>query len=233
MTYAGPRTSNCKQARRVPRGDAQPTVVEPCPTGFAGVGGVAWHDHAVTDPQPDPTPAPPATPDWWEDPDLAIAVAEIEEFVGTAGWDAAPQMFALVETATLLAAEPGLADSLDATARFTPIAQDPLPADELSDALAAISWPDEVAGCVLSQEIVVLPPTAEESLSADPAVAASEAATHPDRTEARLVAGVLRENGAACLLRLRDRDDQPLRGADLAPNLIAALRMTFAEDAAS
>lgn len=184
----------------------------------------------MTDPHPDPTGTPPPTPDWWEDPDLATAVAEIEEFVGTAGWEAAPQMFALVETAALLAAEPGLADSLDAAARFTPIAQDPLPPGDLSDALAAISWPDEVAGCVLTQEIVVLPPTAQETLSDDPEVAAGEAAAHPDRAEARLVAGVLRDNGAACLLRLRDRDDPPLRGADLAPNLVAALRSTFVDD---
>ena len=48
-------------------------------------------------------------------------------------------------------------------------------------------------------------------------------------TEARLVAGVLRGvRGGACLLRLRGDDDAtPLRGADLAPNLLTALRMTF------
>lgn len=185
----------------------------------------------MTDPEATPSGAPTPTPDWWEDTDLAIAVAEVEEFVATAGWDAAPQMFALVETADLLAAEPGLAGSLDPATRYTPIAQDALPPGELSEALAGISWPAEVAGCVLTQEIVVLPPEAGASLSADPALAAGEAAAHPERTEARLVAGVLRgESGAACLLRLRDRDDDPLRGADLAPNLIAALRATFLDD---
>ncbi len=169
------------------------------------------------------------TPDWWEDPDLAIAVAEVEEFAGAAGWDAPPQLFALVVTSDLLAAQPALAPTLGDAARFTPIAQESLPAGELSEALAQISWPPEVAGCVLVQEIVVLPPEAGTSLSADPATAADEAAGHPDRTEARLAAGVLRAaDGGACLLRLRgEHDDAPLRGADLAPNLLAALRLTF------
>ncbi len=174
---------------------------------------------------------PGGPPDWWEDTDLAIAVAEVEEFAGAAGWDAPPQMFALVATADLIAAEPSLAASLAATARYTPIAQEALPEGELSDALAQISWPPEVSGCVLVQEIVVLPPEAGERLSADPDAAATEAALHPDRTEARLAAGVLRDGrGAACLLRLRgEHDASPLRGADLAPNLIAALRLTFEE----
>lgn len=171
----------------------------------------------------------PTTPDWWEDTDLALAVAEVEEFVGSGGWDAAPQLFALVETAELLAAQPALAEELRGAARYTPVAQDNLPAGELSDALAQISWPPEVAGCVLVQEIVVLPPAAGATLSADPERAASEAAGHPDRTEARLAAGVLREAaGGACLLRLRGQhDDAPLRGADLAPNLLAALHVMF------
>ncbi len=99
---------------------------------------------------------------------------------------------------------------------------------ELSEALAEISWPDEVAGCVLVQEILVLPPEAGRELSGDPSVAANQAAHHPDRTEARLVAGVLRGvRGGACLLRIRGADAPPLRGADLAPNLLTALRMTF------
>ena len=173
-------------------------------------------------------PGPATKPDWWEDPDLAVAVAEVEEFAGSAGWDQPPQLFALVTTAELLKAQPDLAASLG-PAVFTPIAQEALPAGELSEALAQISWPAEVAGCVLVQEIVVLPPGAEEVLSADPAVAAEQAAKHPERAEARLVAGVLRDlPGGACLMRLRgDNDDSPLRGGDLAPNLLNVLRLTF------
>ena len=153
------------------------------------------------------------TPDWWEDPDLAIAVADVEEFAGAAGWDAAQQLFALVVTSELLAAQPALAPTLTAATRFTPIAQESLPAGELSQALSQICWP----------------PEAGASLSADPEAAANQAADHPDRTEARLAAGVLRDaKGGACLLRLRgEHDEAPLRGADLAPNLLKALRMTF------
>ena len=167
-------------------------------------------------------------PDWWEDPDLAAAIAEVEEFAATAGWDARPQLFALVNTAELLAAQPTLASSLGA-AVYTPIAQEALPDGELSDGLAQISWPAEVAGCVLVQEIVVLPPGAEPLLSHDPHIAAEQAARHPDRTEARLTAGVLRDGqGGACLMRMRgEHDDTPLRGGDLAPNLLTALRLTF------
>lgn len=169
-----------------------------------------------------------SAPQWWEDPDLAIAVAEVEEFAGTAGWDQPPALFALVPTADLLAAQPGLADSLGA-AVFTPIAQEALPEGELDDALAQVSWPAEVAGCVLVQEIVVLPPDAAGALSDDPAEAAEQAAAHPARVEARLVAGVLRDAaGGACLMRMRgENDDAPLRGGDLAPNLLEVLRLTF------
>lgn len=169
-----------------------------------------------------------STPDWWEDPDLAVAVAEVEEFAASAGWDAPPQLFALVATADLMAAQPDLAPSLGA-AVYTPIAQESLPEGELSEALAQISWPVEVAGCVLVQEIVVLPPDAGADLSDDPAEAADQAARHPERAEARLVAGVLRDaKGGACLMRMRgEHDDAPLRGGDLAPNLISALHLTF------
>lgn len=191
---------------------------------------------ALPDPLDPASPIPPTeAPYWWEDPDLAAAVAEVEEFAGTAGWDAGPQMFALVRTADLMVAQPQLAGALQDSGVFTPVAQEVLPAGDLSEALATISWPEEVAGCVLVQEIVVLPPSA---LSTEPGsfrdgndveITAEEAAAHPDRAEARLVAGVLRDSkGGACLLRVRGKDDAtPLRGADLAPNLLRALQATF------
>ena len=185
---------------------------------------------------PDPAVAAPY---WWEDPDLAAAVAEVEEFAGTAGWDRAPQMFALVRTSDLLATQPGLSATLSDAGVFTPIAQDVLPAGDLSEALSQISWPDEVGGCVLVQEIVVLPPSAVEAAARpgddaehprnDVEISAEQAAAHPDRAEARLAAGVLRGlKGGACVLRVRGKDDAtPLRGADLAPNLLTALQATF------
>ncbi|MDQ2847286.1 MAG: PPA1309 family protein [Actinomycetota bacterium] len=176
-------------------------------------------------------------PQWWEDPDLATAVAEVEQFAADAGWDASPRLFALVPTVELRAAQPELAGHLAENGVLTPIAQDELPPGNMEKALASIVWPDSVAGCALVQEILVLPPdvAAELAEAADGTAAASAAAGHPRRTEARLVAGVLRGAiGGACLLRVRPsgspdsgNDQQPLRGGELAPGLIAALQATF------
>jgi len=183
-------------------------------------------DAPRTDAEPDDgAPTPPA---FLEDPLLAVAVGEAEEFVGSAGWEQRPQLFALVPTADLIAAQPEMAGQLDVGSYYTPIAQEDLPDIDLSDALAQLSWPPAVEGCVLVQEIVVLPPTAQEELSDDPEVAAEQAAVHPERTEARLAVGVLRGGSGACVMRLRgEHEDTPLRGADLAPNLISALELTF------
>ncbi len=181
----------------------------------------------MTDPLDQDVPPVPA---FLEDPLLAVAVTEAEEFVGSAGWDQRPQLFALVATADLLAAQPEMAAQLDQGSYYTPIAQDELPGGELSDALAQMSWPSAVVGCVLVQEIVVLPPSAQDEMPTDAEEAAELAAQHPERTEARLAAGVLRDGGGACLMRLRgEHEGTPLRGANLAPNLITALEMTFAE----
>ena len=167
-------------------------------------------------------------PAFLEDPFLAEAVREAEEFVGAAGWDQKPQIFALVPTAELLERQPDMAGELDTAVFYTPIAQDPLPDTDLSVALQTVEWPDAVAGCILVHEIVVLPPSAQDALPTDPDEAAAAAAAHPDRTEARLAVGVLRDGRAACLMRLEgEHSDTPLRGADLAPNLVEALRLTF------
>jgi hypothetical protein len=90
-----------------------------------------------------------------------------------------------------------------------------------------------VLGCALSQEIVLLPPSAEPEL--DDLTLESAAATaleHPDRREARLVVAVLRGGRSASLLRLRGAAgtaDELVTGADLAPNLVAALSATLAD----
>lgn len=166
---------------------------------------------------------------------LDAVTAEIEAHLAAGGWDQPPALFALVPT-TLVAADPSGAAMLDLPAgavippdSLTPVAQDALPDQPLDEALAAIEWPPAVAGCALSQEIVILPPGAEDELSDSDAV--SEAATHPDRREARLVVSVLRDGAMATVLRIRamspgERDDIAF-GADLAPNLTAALRATL------
>ncbi|MGI8310296.1 PPA1309 family protein [Saccharopolyspora hattusasensis] len=175
---------------------------------------------------------PPETPE-----DLAAALTsaarEIEEFVDAAGWDQPAQVFALVSTGRLLAAEPGLADQLDPNAPLTPIAQEALPAEDLAEALGRIEWPEQVSGCALVQEIVVLPPEAEAELPGDSEEARQIAAEHPERREARLVAAVLRDGGEACVMRLRapgaESGGEVIQDPSLAPNLLTALHATFAE----
>lgn len=167
---------------------------------------------------------------------LEAIAAEIEEFAAAGGWDTAPTLFALVPTRILLAdagaaavigAAPG--DDVADTA-LTPIAQDELPEGPLDDALAQIGWPPEVEGCALSQQIVMLPPSAEASLADD--LNATTAAEHPERREARLVVAVLRSGQSAAVLRLRGSgpgQDELLTGAHLAPNLVTALAATLAD----
>jgi hypothetical protein len=166
---------------------------------------------------------------------------EIEDFVHAGGWDHPPQLFALVETSELLAAEPHLYESVRPEAPLTPIAQEQLPDTDLADALEGIVWPESVAGCALAQQIVILPPEIEAELAAsgdepdwaDRDSAAEVAASHPDRREARLVAAVLRDGTASCVLRLRppqtepDETEQLVEDPTLAPNLTRALLHTF------
>lgn len=171
---------------------------------------------------------------------LPAAAREIEQFVGSGGWDQPPQLFALVPTAALLASRPELSGQVDDAAPLTPVAQDQFPEGELDEALAGIEWPEGVAGCALAQEIVVLPPGAQQGpgeppdeLPADPEQARRVAAARPDRQEGRLVAAVLREGAGACVLRVRGApgaEDAPegiIEHAELAPNLVRALLATL------
>jgi hypothetical protein len=165
---------------------------------------------------------------------LEPTLAEIEAHVAAAGWDRPPALFALVRAEQFLADDPATGERLGLDRlppeALTPIEQDALPDGPLDEVLAGIAWPAAVTGCALSQEIVILPPSAEEGLS--DADAAGQAAGHPERREARLVVGVLRDGTSAALLRLRATDegeDDLLTGPDLAPNLVQALFDTLAD----
>ncbi|MFE9580731.1 PPA1309 family protein [Nocardia sp. NPDC006044] len=182
---------------------------------------------------------------------LARSVREVAEFVDAEGWGRPPQMFALVPTSDLIAAQPELVDEVDEAAELTPVAQELFPDDitggsvALDDFLATTSWPPAVQGCVLVQEIVVLPPDAESTLDealvplladheAADAAARAAADAHPERREARLFAAVLREGASLCLLQLRPEEDEDDFGdldlrtyPNLAPNLIDALHATL------
>ena len=165
---------------------------------------------------------------------LSAVAREVEDFVSTGGWDQPPQLFALVPTAELVEAQPELAAQVDVGAPLTPVAQDALPSEDLAEALGGIMWPEAVQGCAIAQEIVVLPPEAEDTLPAgeetgDQAVLQRIAAEHPQRREARLVAAVLRDGTAACVLRIRGVDgaDEVVEHPELAPNLTDALLATL------
>ncbi|WP_194826325.1 PPA1309 family protein [Nocardia sp. XZ_19_231] len=181
---------------------------------------------------------------------LARCVREVVEFADAEGWGNPPQMFALVPTADLAAAEPDLQDQLDDGSELTPVAQEAFPDDitggsmALDEFLATTTWPPAVEGCVLVQEIVVLPPDAESDLDEAlvPLLADDEAAdaagraaahAHPGRRDARLIAGVLRQGTTLCLLQIRPEDDDGFGDLDLrtypnlAPGLIDALHHTL------
>jgi hypothetical protein len=164
---------------------------------------------------------------------LSAVAREVEDFVSTGGWDQPPQLFALVPTAELVEAQPDLADQVDEGAFLTPVAQDSLPNEDLAEALAGIMWPEAVRGCAIAQEIVVLPPEAEDTLpTSDESGDAMRriAAEHPQRREARLVAAALRDGTVACVLRLRGLngdDDEIVEHPELAPNLTNALLDTL------
>lgn len=179
---------------------------------------------------------------------LGRAAAEAMEFVDPRGWGQPPQLFGLVPTALLAQSQPEWADMLDDGTELTVIEQEPLPGDptggsaELDHVLATTTWPDEVVGCALVQEILVLPPDAEAAL--DGALLASDGAddaarhvahTHPDRRQARMCAAVLRDGQRITLLQLRplDEDENPfaqedvLRADELSPGLVQALQATL------
>ena len=166
---------------------------------------------------------------------LGQAVIEIERHVSSAGWDQPAQLFALVPTDELLAAEPQLAAELgadDASQPFTPVAQGELPGgmddEHLAEALARIEWPDAVSGCAVVVERIVLPAATESSADSD-AELARLAGSDPRRHEVRMVAAVLRDGDrfGAVRLRTHDEDSAVLTGADLVPTLCQVLSLTF------
>lgn len=169
------------------------------------------------------------------DPALATAVLEIEAHAATAGWDQQARLYALVDTARLVASEPALAASmgLDDSAQdgsFTPIEQDDLPpGEQLERVLEQIVWPDTVTGCAAVVERLVLPPEVDEEIPDDPEAAAAFAGEHPLRQEVRIVAGATRAGATYSALRLRAHDDEQsvVDGTHLVPGLLQLLLSTF------
>ena len=171
-----------------------------------------------------------------EDPASALAgvVREVEAHAARAGWDQPAQLFALVETADLLQREPHLAEMLGVEAQdqaLTPVEQETA-SESLEELLASILWPPEVAGCAVVVEALTVPSETDQDLPDDAEAAAEYAAAHPDRQEARIVAGALRSGDTFCAIRQRahDEDDMVLAGPDLVPALLELLQTTLETD---
>ncbi|MEU9735883.1 PPA1309 family protein [Streptomyces sp. NPDC048002] len=170
---------------------------------------------------------------------LTRAVLEIDEYASGLGWDQPARLFALVDTARLRAQEPGLAAQLgledeQETSGLTPIEQDEIPTGKpLDEFLATIAWPGAVAGCALTVERLMLPPSAEAQVpkDLDERALTQWVARHPERQEVRMTVAVLRDGTRDSALRLREKDapTEVLTGKDLVPGLAEALAATFEE----
>ncbi|MCH0564048.1 MULTISPECIES: PPA1309 family protein [unclassified Streptomyces] len=168
---------------------------------------------------------------------LTRAVLEIDEYASGLGWDQPARLFALVDTAQLRAQEPSLAAQLglgdeQETTGLTPIEQDEVGTDRaLDEFLATIAWPEAVAGCALTVERLMLPPSAEAQVpdGLSDGKLARWVAEHPERQEVRMTVAVLRDGARESALRLREKDSptEVLTGPDLVPGLAEALAATF------
>ena len=165
---------------------------------------------------------------------LLAALVEIERFVGRAGWDQPARLFALVPTDELLVAEPSLAGQLTVTApgALSSIEQDDFrPGTDLLTALARISWPSAVSGCALATERSFLSAEVEATIPDDPQLAAEYVASHPLRSDVRVVAVALRQRDhqvlSHCVARLASNPEDLLVGAEMVPALTQAVAWTL------
>lgn len=170
--------------------------------------------------QPMPAFTPDSHPELFSQQALNKAMLEAVDFVHAEGWDAPPTLFALLPSQLLV-------DVCD-DSPLTLVVQDHLPelegdmSEELGDYLAQISWPEEVVGVILAQEI---------RFAASP--------SQPTQS-GRLFSGVLGARIEQTLLQVRPteeelangglfaEDEVQLRGGDsIAPEVINALRWTL------
>lgn len=167
---------------------------------------------------------------------ITRAALEIDTFISTLGWDQPARLFALVDTAELRRSAPDLAARLGleagAEGELTPIEQEELPEGKpLDEFLGTIAWPEQVVGCALVVERLILPPSAEDKMPTGVSEKQLNAwvARHPERQEVRMTVAVLRDGSRETALRLREKDSprEVLTGPDLVPGLADALLSTF------
>ena len=168
-------------------------------------------------------------------------MTETEAHVAAFGWDQPVRVFALVRTNEALAADPDIAELLDAAtveeSRTDPellmvVEQEGLPAAaDLEHLLAQLAWPESVHGAAISVERLVLPPAAQDEAEAitDAAERLAFLQARPDREDIRMVVGVRRSGESWCVLRPRTHDDDAsiYQGEQLVPGLTEALAATF------
>ena len=168
-------------------------------------------------------------------------MTETEAHVAAFGWDQPVRVFALVRTDEALAADPDIAELLDAAtveeSRTDPellmvVEQEGLPAAaDLEHLLAQLAWPESVHGAAISVERLVLPPAAQDEAEAitDAAERLAFLQARPDREDIRMVVGVLRSGESWCVLRSRTHDDDAsiYQGEQLVPGLTEARAATF------
>jgi len=159
---------------------------------------------------------------------LAVAVLEAESDRERDGWGKPPQLYALVGKGAVSAADPELGARISAAPdnSLIPVKQEALPPGEPLEVLARVQWPDDVTGCVLVTELVVLPPDAEGEGPPDPAGVEQWARGYPGGRPARLAVGVSRSGDYTCIVRLQE-DDSVRLDPRLADDLVTALLATF------
>lgn len=159
---------------------------------------------------------------------LASAVIDVECHAATKGWGCRPQLYALTRKKTIRSPTPKVAAVLHGKRddALISIEQDPLPPGEPDKVLATIGWTEEVEGCVLVTELLILPPGAEKEAPREPGAAEKWAASRPDRKKARLAVGVLRDGSYTCCLQL-ENEQELIVAPELADDLVAALFATL------
>jgi len=161
--------------------------------------------------------------------ELTSAVMETGLHLFKQEWGQRPRLYALTRRRTLNSVEredlpPPVRDV--AQGALVPIEQDPLPPGEPAEVLARIHWPEEVEGCALVTDLLVLPPTAKKEAPDEATAAEQSAAGHRGGREARLTVGVLRDGQYASCLQLLGEEGF-LVGDALADDVVAALLGTF------
>lgn len=165
------------------------------------------------------------------DPSRLIAcLADIERHVSDNGWDQPARLFALVATSTLLEVEPQLQGRVPETAAdaLTAVEQDDFASGvDVLERLHQIFFPATVDGVAIAMERSFLPPKFEDEIPDDPDAAVDFVMQHPEKTDVRVVVGVLRDGTQHGLARLVSNPEDLLGAADLVPGLSEALNSTL------